>query len=419
MKTAIRSFAWAKSNINNFTVFVLSLLVQMILIGKYLDNDIVSRYALTAVDAADYANRAQIWKNEGFSLAFDDAYRMPGYPSLIFAMSLLFPNQAFLATKLFQMFGLALSAVIIKLILEKLATTKLTILGTTLFILLPNWHFTPILLAESLTATCFIGLIFFLSRVSERGATKIHILGITFLVAALTYLKPNNLLLIIPVLVFLYFKVNHGAIRSISFILALFVLLMSPWIGFAKKSNPGFYGLTTNSGINLYVGTGMIVSYDGGALSNAALRWRVDPKNNPRDVVELSQGLSPLQVNQLFQDKAIQIWKERPVQVFVYGLEKMLIAFGFKGNSPQDYVLGLFNLGALIAGMTLLRFPNFRIWGITLLSIFLVLAAQAVIFQADRRFIVPVFSPIAVINLTLVFSLFATYKGKLKTLSGK
>ena len=222
----------------------------------------------------------------------------------------------------------------------------------------------------------------------------------------------------IPVLVFVYFKVKRGAIRSIGLIVALIVLLMAPWITFANVSNPGFHGLTTNSGINLYIGTGMIVSYDGGVLSNAALKWGVDPKNNPDDVVNLSAGLSPLQVNELFQDRAIGIWKERPLKVSLYGLEKVLIAFGIKANSHQDYLLGIFHLGALIAGMTLLRFPNFRIWGIALLSTFLVLAAQAAIFQADRRFIVPVFSPIAMINLTLAVSLFSMHGRGLKALLG-
>jgi hypothetical protein len=403
---------------SNIGVFIFSLIVQMIFIGKYLDNSIISTYAPTAVDAADYADRAETWKRNGFEAAFSDAFRMPGYPFFIFIASYFFPNHAFLALKIFQMFGLALSATMIKVLLEKIVSTKFSLLATVFFIFLPIWHFTPILLAESLTATIFTGLILVLSEITERGATKKQIFMISALIAALTYLKPNNSLMMIPVLVFLCLKVNHNAMRSTLYITALFALLMVPWIGFASKSNPGFYGLATNSGVNLYIGTGMTVGYDGSVLSKAAIKWGVDPKNNPDDVVDLPKISSPLQTNQIYQVKAIQIWKERPYQVSLYGLEKILIAFGINANSYQGYLLGIFHLSGLIAGITLLRFPMYRIWGIVLLSTFLVLAAQAAIFQADRRFIVPIFSSISVINFTLALSLFSMFLHRLKASLG-
>lgn len=397
-------------------IFIISLLVQLIFIGKYLDNTVVSTYAPMAVDAADYAARAEIWARDGFLIAFGDAFRMPGYPFFIFVMSFFFPNHVFLVSKLFQMFGLALSAVMINTLLGKVVSPRFSLLATVFFILLPIWHFTPILLAESLTATIFMSLTLVMSRITAKGATNKQIFMISTLIAILTYLKPNNSLIIIPVLVFLYFKIHHGAIKSMLFITSLFVLLMAPWLGFASQSNPGFYGLTTNSGVNLYIGTGMTVGYDGSVLSSAAIHWGVDPKNNIDDVVDLPENLSPLQANQLFQDKAVQIWKDRPLQMALYGLEKILIAFGIKGNSHQDYILGIFHLGGLIAGVILLRFSEYRIWGIFLLSTFLALATQAAIFQADRRFVVPIFSSISVINLTLMLSLFSKYWGGLKAL---
>jgi hypothetical protein len=418
VKTFIKSKARMKFAPINLLVFVSSLLIQMLFIGKYLDNSIISAYAVTAVDAADYANRAQIWRSSGFASAFSDAYRMPGYPSFILVLSFLFPSHTFLALKILQMFGLALSTVMIKIILEKLVSTRWSLVGSAFFALLPIWHFTPIVLAESFTSTFFIVLVFTLSGITEKGPTKERIFIISVLITILTFLKPNNLLLIIPVLVFLYFKVRHGALRSVGLVIALFVLWLAPWIGYASNSNPGFHGLTTNSGINLYIGTGMIVSYDGGVLSAAAIKRGVDPKSNMDDVVNLSDGLSPVQVNQVFQDRAVEIWRERPIKVFLYGLEKVLIAFGFKANSHLDYLLGIFHLGALIAGAILLKFPNYRIWGTSLLITFFVLAAQAAIFQADRRFIVPVFSSIAVINIILVLSLLSINRRGLMALFG-
>jgi hypothetical protein len=417
VETIIKLKSRIKNSSSNIGIFIVSLLVQLIFIGKYLDNSVISDNAPMAVDATDYVDRAEIWKRDGFQIAFGDAFRMPGYPSFIFVMSFFFPNHVFLASKLFQMIGLALSAVMIKILLEKIVSPKFSLLATVFFILLPIWHFTPILLAESLTASIFMSLTLVLSRITVEGVTKKQIFVIATLIAILTYLKPNNSLMIIPVLVFLYFKVHHGALRSMLYVTSLFVLLMAPWLGFANQSNPGFYGLTTNSGVNLYVGTGMTVGYDGSVLSGAAIHWGVDPKNNPDDVVDLPENLSPLQANQLYQDKAVQIWEERPLQMALYGFEKILIAFGIKANSHQDYLLGIFHLGGVIAGIILLRFSEYRIWGILLFSTFLLLATQAAIFQADRRFIAPFFFPISVINLTLVLTLFSRYWGRLKVLN--
>jgi hypothetical protein len=392
--------------VSGFALVLISLLVQFFFIGRYLDNSIVSTYAPTAVDAQDYANRALTWHEKGFGAAFQDAYRMPGYPSVILAMHVLFPNSTFLAIKLLQMFGAAISCALIKAILEKLIPSWLAFLSAIFFAFLPIWHFTPVLLGESLTSTIFVVLLYALSRQSTRFPSKMQLLSVSLLITVLTFLKPNNLLLLIAVLTFFGLKTNKRFLYVATFITLLTFIFLSPWLKFTANVQPGFHGLTTNSGINLYIGTGMILNYDNGVLAQSATKWKVDPKSNPQDVLQVPSDLAPGQLNAYFQDKAVDIWKKRTLNEIRYGFDKALIAFGFKGNSALDYSLGLLNFLSLIAAIYLLNFTELRVWAITYFSTILILGFQAMLFQADRRFIAPVVFPLLTINLFLAIGRF-------------
>jgi hypothetical protein len=384
---------------STIVIFLLSLAVQFILIGQYLDNSIISAYASTAVDAADYSERAQVWQADGFKEAFDDAYRMPGYPLIILIMNYLLPSAPYLGVRLVQMFGLALSAGIINVVLQKFVSRKAAFLVSSLYIFLPIWHFVPMLLAESLTSVIVVALVYVLATLKYSEISWQHLVKISILIVIGTYLKPNNLALLVVVFAFLIFTLRARIIISLSSIILMVALLLSPWVLFVNDSQPGFFGLTTNSGINLYIGTGMVLSYDESLLAKSAIKWRVDPRNNPTDIRVGATAGSPAKQNSEFTDKAFEIWKERPLKEIGYGIDKTLIAFGFKSNSVTDYVYGLFNALSLISAALLIRSRTFRAWGVTTLVTALVLASQAAVFQADRRFVVPVLFPLAIVSL--------------------
>lgn len=388
-------------------VILLGLIVQLVIIGKYLDNSIISPYMPTALDAQDYVERAQVWHGIGFTEAFGDAYRMPGYPFIIFVMQFLIPSNPYLGVRLLQLLAVALSAGIIKVILEKYVPRSAAILASLVYILLPIWHFVPVLLAESLTSFLVVALIYQLSSVNELKISLWVIIKISILIASAVYLKPNNLLLLLVVVAFLFIKLRVNFFRTIFSITLIFACLLSPWIYFVNHAQPGFLGLTTNSGINLYVGTGMIIAYDDGILSKSAIKWKVDPKNNPKDQIVFAPTLSPMQQNSEATRKSVQIWKERPLQEMGYGFDKILIAFGVKSNSIFDHIFGLFSMISLLSGIWLLKFRDYRAWGIALLITFFSLALQAAVFQADRRFVIPVFFPFAAVCLGLTLSTFS------------
>ena len=67
-----------------------SLAVQLLLVGRHIDNQIISDYAPTAADAKDYFRLAGIWKSFGFTEAFSEGMRMPGYPTIIYIFEKIF-----------------------------------------------------------------------------------------------------------------------------------------------------------------------------------------------------------------------------------------------------------------------------------------------------------------------------------------
>lgn len=185
---------------STIAIVLLSLAVQFVLIGQYLDNSIISAYAPTAVDAAEYAGRAKVWQTEGFEKAFSDGYRMPGYPLVILFMNYLLPSAPYLGVRLLQMFGFALSAGIINVVLQKFVSRRVAFLVSSLYVFLPIWHFVPALLAESLTSVIVVSLVYVLATLKYSEISWQHLVKVSILIVMGTYLKPNNLALLIVVL---------------------------------------------------------------------------------------------------------------------------------------------------------------------------------------------------------------------------
>ena len=218
-----------------------------------------------------------------------------------------------------------------------------------------------------------------------------------------TYLKPNNILIIIPIIGFLIFSKQSKILRTTARILFFVLILLLPWIGFTSGAQKGFLGLTANSGINAYIGTGMILNYDGGILAKSAIKWKVDPKSNASDVVTGVDKESPLIRNTLYAEKSIQIWKNRFWAELGFGFDKIRFAFGLNSESNLESIFGIFNILGLVSALLLLKDRALRSWGIALLLVAMTLSIQAIVFQADRRFVIPVFSPFAIVCLGVAF----------------
>ncbi len=385
-------------------VIIFSVIVQIVLVGKFLDNSVVSAYAPTAMDASDYTTRALIWQSEGFYSAFNDASRMPGYPFVLLISQNIFPSYSNLAIRILQLLLIAVSAGIIKLVLQRYVPTVLAVIVGALFAFLPVWHFVPILIGEALTAVVTTFTIYFLSKAHGKEFLRSTSVYLGLCVAIATYIKPNNLLIALPIVGFMIFSKNGKVQKSISMVIAIVLLLLLPWFVFASKAQPGFLGLTTGSGINSYIGTGMILDYNQGFLARSAVKWKVDPKNNPSDSIQKSEAATAAEMNSIYSQKSIQIWKKRFWRELGYGLDKVKFAFGVSSDSNFDRLIGIFNLLAIFAALILLKDRHLRSWGIALLLLVVTLALQTIVFQADRRFVVPVMFPFATVCLGLALA---------------
>ena len=267
LTSTLRSYV---SKYSTTLVVLASIVFQLIVIGKYLDNSVLSIYAPEALDANGYTQRATSWKINGFDSAFGDAFRMPGYPLLILIMEYFFPKYPYLAVRILQLFALALSAGLIKIALNKSLGTKTAVGVSLIYVILPTWHFVPVLIAESVSAVIVTVLVTRL-LLWDKNLVNLGIASfIGVLIASATYLKPNHLLLL-PI-VLSYFVFAHVKKRFLisGFVCLVVGLLLLPWVLYVNISHPNLNSLTSTSGGNFYVGTGMIVDYDGGELSKAA-----------------------------------------------------------------------------------------------------------------------------------------------------
>jgi hypothetical protein len=384
------------------TILVVSLTIQGLVFGKYLDNSIINSYLPTAADAKEYVEISNVWGEKGFDEAFENLWRMPGYPAFLQVIKFLSPNEPFLTVRIIQTLLTSLSVVILYFVLKNYSIKKHAFIFCVLYCFVPIWHFSSVLLPESLTYFLIVLMIYVLSKLSSYN--YILILVISLLLSILIYLKPNHILLIIPIIIFIIVNFKKSIKKSIFLLSITIIFALLPWIIYSNIGDRKFYGLTTTQGLNLYIGTGMVLNYDNSTLAKSAVSWKVDPRNNPNDVVNTGSFESKFDSNYYLTEKALGIWKKRPLQQLGYSFDKILIAFGFKANSIANYLLGVFTASTLVSSILLYKVRHLRFWGTTTLAIFTVLAVQAVIFQADRRFVLVVFPPFGLVAISIAYS---------------
>jgi hypothetical protein len=326
---------------------------------------------------------------------------------MIKTIQVLFPATPYLIIRLIQLFAVAASVILIYKTLKKITPDKISLFFSFVYALLPSWYFVPVLMAESFTLVTVVILIYVLSKVSESKFNLKMLIITSVVLSILTYLKPNNFLLFIVVAVYLFIKLKQYFLKSLLVVIVFFFLFLSPWLAF--NLSKGSYSLTSAQGANLYIGTGMIVTYNDSVLARSAIKWKVDKNQNEEDWIPMTLGVDsniPTQVqNDILTQKSIEIWGKRPLRQLGYSFDKVLIAFGIRANSMFEYTFGFYNLFALACGLLSLRNRAYRPWGAITLATGAILALQAAIFQADRRFIICVFLPISIITISTALKL--------------
>lgn len=382
--------------------FFISLIVQIIAIGEYLNNAILSDISPLAVDAYQYAEYATNWRNQGFTEAFSDLARTPGYPALIYIFTLIFPSTPYLAIKIFQLILVGLSVGVLSSIISRYFKGKTTVLYSLLMSLIPIWYFTPQLLAESVCfflITIIILLLQYLA-VSENYIKIVIAISITF--GLMVYLKPNNIIFVLFILFSFIVLNSKKFIQYISLYLSVLFVILLPWFIHAEETQGEFFSLANSKGVSLYIGTGMPSGQSTNqVLVDSAKKWRVAQEFNTLDAVEFDSTITSQQMDKLWLEEALKIWKKRPLQQIGFSIDKILIAFGLMTNSLKDLALGIYNLIGLLSAILILHKKEFHNVGAQTLIIAALLAIQAALFQVDRRFIISILPPLASVSIFL------------------
>lgn len=380
-------------------VIMFSLVIQLAIIRQYIDNSVISSYAPEAKDAEDYAGRTNVWSESGFNAAFSDALRMPGYPFFIYVAEIIAPKYPYLFVRILQLVLVAISVGMLKVAVCRLLGLKYSIFLSLLYGVLPIWHFVPLLIAESLSsvvvAAIVLTLLFWKKSQFDLKSTVIA----AILIAVATYLKPNHLILLPIVIVYLVSSSMRRKILTTTMITSLVGTLLLPWTLYVNLTHPRLIGLTATSGINFYIGTGMMIAYDGGVLARSAVRLGVDQNNNPDDVLVFKNNESAVEQSEKYTERAAEIWRDRTISQVQFGIAKIAFAFGFKSDSKVDSSFGFFNFLILLSGMVLLILKKHQAIALATLSTFFALGLQAFLFQADRRFVIPILLPFSVVCL--------------------
>ncbi len=384
-------------------LFVISVTYQLVLLNDFMNNEITTQFYPLGSDANDYAALASAWKEKGFFIAFNELLRTPGFPAIILIISIIFPNDTFFVLRILQLTSIALTVVMIKKILELHIPKSQAYTFSLIYIVLPIWYFVPAILAESFTTFFFTLLLYYASLIKTNIYNLHNYLIISGCLAILIYLKANSVLLVIPILYFIIHKIKIKKFLHLLLIIFFLIILMLPWMTYAKTTQGSFLPLTNTSGYALYYGTGMIVKGDP-ILKQAAIENRVNSEVNIEDLLVFDKPTRTSEMSEIYTNKTIEIWSKRPLNQFSFGLQKIMLNFGFIVRNSYEYFLGFFSLITIIASLLLIKQKKHLDWAFTFIIYFLCQSFQAMIFFSDKRYLIPTYIPISIIILSLAVS---------------
>jgi hypothetical protein len=382
-----------------------NLSLQIVLRRDGLDNSVENRYSPTSTDSRDYVRRAEILAGKGtvqgpfgkaFEEALGDAYRMPAYPLFLSAFYPVFkaPLQA---ARYAQILLSALVILLAWLTLRNLMGDTAGALGGAALIAawLPLYYFSPILIAESCSLFVFAALLYAMSRpVPAKHAAPLSWMALPLLFATWVYLKPNHILLLAPLAAFVWMRERRGGTHSSSrglvrAILCILVVLavLAPWSVFISRQHGKPLLLSTASGVNLYLGTGVIQSpAEANTLpyKYAARMGMIQGDSLVRSASGTAEAMEAEEAR--LAAGARSIWRAHPLRTAGYGVAKALHGFGFSLRGARDVLLLAFLALSVLASARAWKTPAHRPWAVFFWGVLLVTFLQMFVYLPNQRF---------------------------------
>ncbi len=350
---------------------LLNFILQFVLFKQGFDNQVFNQHSITSTDSVNYTNIAQKFLNHGFTDAFREGYRLPGYPLFLAFFYQFFPQpwlaaryaQAILCSGLIPLSYLTFRSIV--------KSHRVALCGAILVALWePFYHFSPILYAEALSLF-FVGVLMYaLTQVNRDRLSTIFFPAL--IIGILTYIRPNHLLFIVPYGGFLW--VHCAGIRidrrltKLALSIVFFGMVMMPWSTWLSWQNQAIMPLSTTQGSTLYLSTA-----EGHKLAQA-------------DVYKLETDLNEKKASEHYETLAKQSWENHPMDNLKYGIEKVLQTFGLWRRRSIDVIMGTQLMLALGFSMLLWQRRVYLPWVVFFWGAMLVTSLQSFIFHQGFRF---------------------------------
>jgi hypothetical protein len=347
----------------------------------------------------------------GFAAAFADGRRMPGYP-LLLAAFVATCEQPWWAARLAQTALASLVVVLAAALVWRVGRDLGASLGAAILVAAwpPSTMFAPVLIAESVSAVLVACLLLVLlppapGRIGLGGAALAAAVCL-----ALVAVKPNHALLLPLVALWLAAAAPPRAPPRVlrpALFLGVVALGVAPWAAFVSRAQERFVPLTTTLGENLLLGTGCAaLAADGSARGTvfAAAAERLGLADPDLAAAERPAGDRAAAASAELAAQAAARWRERPGALSLYGLSKVVHAFGGSRRGIGDWASLLLSVASLAAAVTLWRRRQHRRVVVLLAALGSLVAAQAFVFLPDQRFRVVAFDSLAACTLALWFA---------------
>jgi hypothetical protein len=383
---------------------------QVFLMEGGLNNQVVNRRAPTSADAIENARLARtIAGGGGFASALGDGRTMPAYPVFL-SWFVGASSHPWLVARFVQTFLASLIVSLAFLTLCVLLKTQgWALAGSLLFAAwIPFYYFSPVLTPETLSLFFFALFCYQLAR-SEQTQSRMHPLAMVVL-AVLVYLKAILALLFIPFAAALEYRRGGGG-SGVTIVgpLAILVVLILPWSIWVSVKNRAFIPMTTTSGYNLYLGTGVTSKVDtsrapagaAGLPDESARTLGLSDPGMVSAVARDTVGVEPAAKDKIFRRAALALWMKRPGKTASYGLTKVFHAFGFSYRHGRDSLMTAQLAVSLLFSAFLWRRRLYRDWCVFFWVAIAVTALQAFVFLPDQRFKTVVFDFPALLIIAL------------------
>jgi hypothetical protein len=389
-RQALRTFAAV------LMLVALNASAQFIFFRDTLDEGVITGFLTSYTDGEDYMLRAEeLAEGGGFGEALCDGMRMPGYPIFLSIFVKLSERPAPVVRIVQILLSSSLILTFWMIISSLTRSTAAALAGASLCALwLPFYYFSPVLYAETLCIVLTSLFMLSLTGLDLRRPIRSLIMP-SVLIAALTYMKPNLILLLPALLVLLARpaaeKAFRPGLRSFLAPVLIVMLLLAPWTVFVSRCQRSPVILTTHGGWNLFLGTGGGHQYSEarhqGSIPTRV--WKALDLHDDDDSSGLYAAVSPsmrARADSDYRRKALERWKRQPLKLTAYGFSKVLHIFGFSLRGPRDLIIMLHFLISVSFSIMLWKRRKWRVWSLLLWSVTIIVAAQAFVFLGELRF---------------------------------